>query len=68
MKIGINVNISRLLWGQIGGSIKNNDPIKTILITPTPPVWGQDYLPTQRTWDLLAKIYFYFQNKLTNRK
>ena len=71
MKIGINVNISRLLWGQIGGSIKNNDPIKTILITPTPPVWGQDwgqdYLPMQRTWDLLAKIYFYFQNK-TNKK
>ena len=71
MKIGINVNISRLLWGQIGGSTKNNDPIKTILINPTPPVWGQawgqDY-PTQITWDLLTKIYFYFQNKLTNRK
>jgi len=71
MKIGINVNISRLLWGQIGGSIKNNDPIKTILITPTPHVWGQDWgqdYPTQITWDLLTKIYFYFQNKLTNRK
>jgi hypothetical protein len=71
MKIGINVNISRLLWGQIGGSIKNNDPIKTILINPTPPVWGQDWgqdYPTQITWDLLTKIYLYFQNKLTNRK
>ncbi len=43
MKLGINVNISRLVWGQIGGSTKNNDPIKTILITPTPPVWGQDW-------------------------
>jgi len=38
MKIGINVNISRLLWGQIGGSTKNNDPIKTMLIIPTPTV------------------------------
>ena len=55
MKIGLNVNISRLLWGQIGGSIKNNDPIKTILINPTPPVWGQDWgqdYPTQITWDI----------------
>ena len=67
MEIGTNVVLCRLFWGQIGGSNKNNDPIKTILKTPTPPVWGQDwgqdYLPTQRTWDLLAKIYFYFQNK-----
>ena len=67
MEIGTNVVLCRLFWGQIGGSTKNNDPIKTILKTPTPPVWGQDwgqdYLPTQRTWNLLAKIYFYFQNK-----
>ena len=46
MKIGINVNISRLLWGQIGGNTKNNSSIKTILITHTILFWGQDYLPT----------------------
>ena len=50
MKIGINVNISRLLWGQIGGNTKNNSSIKTILITHTilfwGQDWGQDYLPT----------------------
>ncbi len=70
MKMGFYMMKALNIWGQIGGNTKNNDPIKTILITPTPPVWGQDwgqdYLPTQRTWDLLAKIYFYFQNK-TNK-
>jgi len=64
MKIGINVNISRLVWGQIGGNTKNNDPIKTILITPTLMIWGQDwgqdYLPTHKSWDVQDEIYFFF--------
>ena len=55
MKIGINVNISRSVWGLVGGNTKNNSSIKTILISRSFNIWGQDWgqdHPTQITWDI----------------
>jgi len=70
MKIGINVNISRSVWGLVGGNTKNNSSIKTILISRSFNIWGQDWgqdHPTFRSWDLQSntKSCFYF---ITNNR
>ena len=62
MKIGINVNISRLVWGQIGGNTKNNDPIEPTLISRSFLIWGQD-LP-RMDHGIFNLTYYYFDKKL----
>jgi len=60
-----NVNISRSVWGLVGGMGKIYTLIKLTLITRSFFIWGQDWgqdFATDVAWCLYfdTKSYFYF--------
>jgi len=69
------VNISRSVWGQIGGMVKIYTSIKLTLISGSFFIWGQDWgqdFATDAAWGWYfdTKSYFYFiiNNKWRKKK